>query len=315
MVKQAAISDLTIRDMQARLSGLLIFECVARHKNFARAADDFMVTPTAISKSIKQLEEQMGVRLFNRTTRSTALTEAGQMVYDTLKPALAQIKLSLESVSDTTDSPAGLLRLNSSYVAYATLIEPHLASFLAKYPDITFEVSLDNSLADIVGRGFDAGIRLGHALQKDMVSVRLGPIQTLVAVASPDYIAEHGKPTQPSDLLTHRCIRQRFASGAKFLEWEFLIAGKPVVIDVKGPMVVDEMRLAANAARNGIGIAYVFQQFVAADIASGNLVVLIKKYNPPRDMFHIYYPSGRQLPGKLRVFIDHIRAANWAMPK
>lgn len=311
----STLGDITLRKMQAQLPGLLIFQCVAQHLNFARASEDLMVTPTAVSKSIKQLEEQMGVRLFNRNTRSTALTEAGQKLLTNLKPALEQIKHSLESATSDTKHPAGLLRVNSAFVPYAMLIEPHLPSFLEKYPEIKFEVSLDSSLVDIVESGFDAGIRLGHAVQRDMVIARLGPVQSLVAVASPEYIEKHGRPTQPQDLLKHRCIRQRFASQTRFFEWTFQVNGKAVVVDVDGQMVVDEMRLAATAAINGVGIAYVFRQFVEADIKSGALKVLLEKNSQQRGMFHIYYPSIRQMPGKLRVFIDHIRAANWQMPK
>jgi DNA-binding transcriptional LysR family regulator len=314
MASNATLGDLTVRELQARLPGLLIFQCVADHLNFARAADDLNVTPTAVSKAIKQLEEQMGVRLFNRNTRSTALTETGQKLLANLKPALQQIRHSLEEATSDTARPAGLLRINSSFVAYATLIEPHLPRFLATYPDIRFEVSLDSTLVDIVESGFDAGIRLGHAVQRDMVAARLGPVQSLVAVASPEYLKIHGRPSHPQDLLKHQCIRQRFASQAKFFEWTFQVGGKPVVIDVDGQMVVDEMRLAATAAVKGIGIAYVFRQFAEADINAGTLEVLLEKNSQPRGMFHIYYPSTRQMPGKLRAFIDHIRAANWQVP-
>lgn len=305
-------SDMTLRELQARLPGLLVFQSVAHHLNFARAADELMVTPTAVSKAIKQLEEQMGVRLFNRNTRSTALTEAGQKLATHLEPALRQLKYSLESATSDTERPAGLLRINTSFVPYATLIEPHLASFLAAHPEVRFEVSLDSTLVDIVESGFDAGVRLGHAVQRDMVAVRLGPTQSLVAVASPGYLAEHGRPAHPHDLLGHRCIRQRFASQTRFFEWTFQVGGKPVTIDVDGQMIVDEMRLAARAAADGIGIAYVFRQFVEDDIASGALEVLLEKHSQPRGMFHLYYPSTRQMPGKLRVFIDHLRAANGA---
>ena len=310
MASVSALGDITLRELQAKLPGLLIFQCVAHHLNFSRAAEDLMVTPTAVSKSIKQLEVQMGVRLFNRNTRSAALTEAGKKLLTNLKPALEQIKYSLESATSDTEHPAGLLRINSAFVPYATLVEPHLQSFLAKYPEINFEVSLDSSLVDIVESGFDAGIRLGHAVQRDMVIARLGPVQSLVAVASPGYLEKHGRPSQPQELLKHQCIRQRFASQTRFFEWTFQVNGKSMVIDVDGQMVVDEMRLAATAALNGIGIAYVFRQFVEANIKSGALKVVLEKNSPQRGMFHIYYPSNRQMPGKLRVFIDHIRAAN-----
>jgi len=304
------LGDMTVRALQARLPGLLVFHCVARHLNFARAADDLMVTPTAVSKAIRQLEDQMGVRLFNRNTRSTALTEAGATLAAGLAPALRQLAQALELATSDAGQPTGLLRINAAFVPYSTLIEPHLPDFLERYPGIRFEVSLDSNLVDVVGEGFDAGVRLGHAVQRDMVAVPLGLAQSLIAVASPGYLAAHGTPAHPKDLLAHRCIRQRFASQTKFFDWTFHVQGKAMVVDIEGRMVVDEMRLAASAAREGIGIAYVFRQFVEADLRSGVLEPLLEKYSQPRGMFHVYYPSKRQMPAKLRAFIDHMRAAN-----
>ena len=313
MVK-GGLNDLTTRELRLKLPGLLIFECVAKHMNFARAADDLKVTPTAVSKSIKQLEAQMDVLLFNRNTRSVALTEAGKMLLTNLKPALEQIRFSLEAITLDAEKPAGLLRINSSYVAYATLIEPNLHKFLVKYPELTFEVSLDNSLANIIETGFDAGIRLGDAIQQDMISAPLGPIQTLVAVASPKYLKKYDTPAHPQDLLQHNCIRQRLSSHRPFLDWNFRINSRLVEIDVSGQMVVDEMRLAAVAAKNDMGVAYVFRQFVQREVELGELQIVLEKFGVQRGSFHIYYPNRRQMPGKLRVFIDHIRASNWSMP-
>ena len=304
-----SLSDLTTKDLQVQLPGLLVFECVARRMNFARAAEDLQVTPTAVSKSIKQLETQMSTRLFNRNTRSVALTEAGQKLLTHLKPALEQIKFSLDAATSDTEKPAGLLRITSSYVAYATLIEPHLDKFLVRYPDIKFELSLDNNLVDIIEKGLDAGIRLCDAVQRDMVSAPLGPIQSLVAVASPRYLKKFGTPAVPQELLGHNCVRQRLSGNRPFLEWSFQVGKRPIVIDVSGQLIVDEMRLAATAARNGIGIAYVFRQFVQPEIQAGELTVVLDKFGPQSGSFHFYYPSRRQMPGKLRVFIDYIRAS------
>ncbi|MGY2852217.1 LysR family transcriptional regulator [Pseudomonas tolaasii] len=184
------------------LPALVAFECVARHMNFARAAAELEVTPTAMSKTIKQLEAQLGVRLFNRTTRSVALTESGNQLLDTLAPALEQIRFSVQQVHDTATRPYGELKINSSYVAYASLIEPHVPAFLALYPDITLDISLDNGLSDIIGEGFDAGVRLGQALQRDMIAVPLGTSQPMVVVGTPQYLAQSaplntpGRPAQ-----------------------------------------------------------------------------------------------------------------------
>lgn len=303
-------AELTVRHLQAQLPGLLVFECVARHMNFARAAADLMVTPTAVSKSIRQLEEQLGVRLFNRNTRSVALTESGQILLTHFKPALEQLKFSLTSVVAGADRPSGLLRITSSYMAYTCLIEPHVQTFLAQYPEIKLEISLDNSLVDIIEKGFDAGIRLGETIQRDMIAAPLGSIQTLVAVASPNYLEKRGTPEHPQELLQHNCIQQRLSTQSRFLEWTFQIDSKPIVIDVAGPLVVNEMRASASAAKNDIGIAYVFEQFVQDDIQSGTLKILLEQYSLECGSFYLYYPSNRQMPLKLRVFIDYMRSMN-----
>jgi DNA-binding transcriptional LysR family regulator len=292
----------------------MAFEVVARHLNFARAAEELEVTPTAMSKTIKQLEAQLGVRLFNRTTRSVALTESGTQLLTSLAPALAQIRSSVEQASVSSKRPSGQLRLNTSYVAYAALIEPHLQQFLERYPEIKLDVQIDNGLSDIVGGGFDAGIRLGHALQRDMIAVPMGPLQQLVVVASPQYIALHGTPKTPKELLGHECIRQRLGAGGRFLDWNFVVASKPVGINVQGRLFFNEMHSAMAATRNGCGLAHVFRQFAAADIRTGRLVVVLERYSRAREAFHLYYPSRAQMPGKLRAFVDFIRAANREVP-
>lgn len=296
------------------LPHLITFEVAARHLNFARAAQEMDVTPTAMSKTIKQLEQQLGTRLFNRTTRSVALTESGAALLASLTPALAQIRQSIDQARSTSSRPSGMLRLNTSYVAYASLIEPHVRAFMDSYPDIQVDVQVDNGLSDIVAAGFDAGIRLGQAVQRDMVAVPLGPLQQLVVVGSPDYLARHGEPRVPRDLLDHECIRQRLGSDGRMLEWAFTVGGKRVAVDVQGRLRFNEMQPVLASAREGFGLAYVFRQFASEDIRNGRLSVVLERYSKPADAFHIYYPSRVQLPGKLRVFIDFVRAANWEVP-
>jgi DNA-binding transcriptional LysR family regulator len=282
---------------------------VARHLSFARAAEELDVTATAISKTIKQLEAQLNVRLFNRTTRSVALTEAGTKLLGTLAPALAQIRDSVQQVGDFSERPHGLLRINTGYVPYAALIEAHLASFGERYPEITLDVTIDNNLSDIVTGGFDAGIRLGHALQRDMIAVPLGPIQQLTVVGSPRYFKRHGTPRTPHELLEHDCIRHRL-NRARFFEWEFRIGGKDVTIDVRGRLVVDEMRATLGAACHGSGLALVFRQFASAEIASGAVVPILDQFLPPDQPFHLYYANRAHTPSKLRAFIEFIQAVN-----
>ncbi|MGV8917963.1 MAG: LysR family transcriptional regulator [Pseudomonas sp.] len=292
------------------LPGLVAFESVARHLNFSRAAAEFCVSPTAISKTIKQLEQQMSVRLFNRTTRSVRLTEAGLQLMGTLAPALETIRNSVLHIAETSSQPAGSLRINSLHVAYAMLIEPHLQGFLERYPQIVVEISVDNAISDIVETGFDAGIRLGRLLQNDMVAVPLGTPQQFVVVGAPDYFARHGKPQTPQDLLQHNCIRHRLFNRASFLDWQFGIDGQDTRIDVKGNLIVDEMRSTAAAARNGSGLAYVFKQYADASLANGSLERVLDGYTPASESFYIYYPSRTQLPGKLRAFIDYFQGVN-----
>src|SRR5215813_882509 len=291
------------------LPALVSFECVARHLSFARAAEESDVTTTAISKTIKQLEAQLDVRLLNRTTRSVSLTEAGAKLLGTLAPALAQIRDSVQQAGDFSERPHGLLRINTAYVGYAVLLQAHLASFSDRYPEITLDITIDNNLSDIVAGGFDAGIRLGYALQRDVIAVPLGPMQQLTVVGSPRYFKRHGTPKTPHELLEHDCIRHRL-NRARFFEWEFRIGGKDVTIDVRGRLVLDEMRAVLGAACQGSGLGLVFRQFATAEIASGAVVPILDEFLPPDQPFHLYYANRAHTPSKLRAFIEFMQAVN-----
>jgi DNA-binding transcriptional LysR family regulator len=293
-----------------QLPALLAFDSVARHLSFGRAATELDVTPTAISKTVKQLESQLGVRLFNRTTRSVGLIEPGAQLIGMLRPALEQIRQSVGSVSGAFGRPYGTLRINTSYVAHACLIAANLPTFLQRYPEVQLEISLDNTLTDIVAGGFDAGIRLGHALHRDMVAVPLGPLQRRVVLASPAYLAVHPAPRKPEDLLNHDCIRQRLSGRARFFEWAFRVKQRSVLIDVSGRLVLDEMRSVVDAAHRGCGLAYVFEQFAAVELGTGALVPVLEKFSPPSEAFHLYYPARTMMPGKLRAFLDFMREVN-----
>jgi len=293
---------------------LVSFECVARHLSFVRASEELDVTTTAFSKTIEQLEAQLDVRLFNRTTRSVALTEAGAKLIGTLAPALSQIRDSVEQAGEFSERPHGLLRINTGYVAYAALIQAHLASFGERYPEITLDITIDNNLSDIVAGGFDAGIRLGYALQRDVIAVPLGPMQQLTVVGSPRYFKRCGTPRTPHELLEHDCIRHRLNRG-RFFEWEFRIGGKNVTVDVHGRLVLDEMRAVLGAACQGSGLALVFRQFATAEIASGAVVSILDQFLPPDQPFHLYYANRTHTPSKLRAFIEFMQAVNRKVPK
>ncbi|WP_354681707.1 LysR family transcriptional regulator [Cupriavidus plantarum] len=295
------------------LPGLIAFESVARHLNFTRAAAEMEITPTAISRTIKLLEASMRVRLFNRTTRSVSLTEAGTQLLQTLGPALDQIRRSVQEVGDASGAARGQLRINTSYVAHATLIRPHLREFLTRYPELAVEVSVEHGLSDIVAGGFDVGIRLGRALQKDMIAVPIGPPQRLLVVGAPAYVKARGKPRRPDQLLQHDCIRQRIGNRGQFLPWEFRVGNEPLTIDIQGRLVFSEMRSALEAACDGNGLAFVFEHFAHKALEDGLVVPLLETFTRAREPFYVYYPNRAQMPGKLRAFLqffqDKCRAA------
>jgi DNA-binding transcriptional LysR family regulator len=291
------------------LPGLMTFEAAARLLNFARAAAEVGVTPTAVSRTIKNLEAQLAVRLFNRTTRSVSLTEAGAALNASLAPALALIRNSLSQALLATDQPSGMLRLNASYVAYRILIEPQLPAFLEQYPLINVEVSLDNQLSDIVNAGFDVGIRMGRKLQNDMVSVQLGTVQKRIVVAAPGHFRDRAEPTTIAELLAHDCLRQRYSVGGRLYDWRFADRGQTVHIDVQGRLIFDEMRAVLDAAIQGRGIAFVLEQFAQQELESGVLRHILTPHWGMDDAFHLYYPHREHMPGKLRAFVDFMRAA------
>lgn len=295
---------------QVSLTALLAFDSVARHMNFARAAEELDVSPTAMSKTVKHLEAQLGVRLFDRTTRSVGLTEHGSQLRGSLAPALELLKRCVQQVGETADKPKGLLRINTSYVAFASLIQPHQAQFLERFPEVSMEVVTEARLVDIVASGFDAGIRLGHALQRDMIAVPLGGDQRTVVVASQAYLDKRGTPQTPSDLLDHDCIHLRPGGRGRPIEWRFRSRDEHVIIDVHGTLTYSEVRCVVDAARQGLGLAYVFRQFADEHIRSGQLVPLLEKHCPPTEPFYLYYPHRAHMPGKLRAFIDFMQAMN-----
>jgi len=294
------------------LQGLLTFESVARHLNFSKAAGELGVTPTAVSRTIKTLEAQLNVRLFNRTTRSVSLTEAGASLSSTLSPALALIRNSLSETLQATDQPSGTVRVNSSYVAYRTLIEPHLPEFLARFPLIHVEISLDNVLGDIVSSGYDIGIRMGKRVQNDMVAKQLGAAQKRIVVAAPEYFQERTEPRTIDDLLQHDCIRQRYSGGGRWFDWKFDADGQTVQIEVHGRLLFDEMKSVVDAAVQGQGIGFVFEEFAKQELEGGRLQRVLQQHSGMDDAFHLYYPHRTHMPGKLRAFIDFMTDKNAA---
>jgi DNA-binding transcriptional LysR family regulator len=295
---------------QPDLSGLFAFECVARHRNFAKAAAEMDISPTAMSKAIKKLETRLGVRLLNRTTRSVGLTDEGAKLFEALGPALDQVKSSVRLVGDSAASPKGLLRVNTSYVAFVSLIQPHLAEFSRKFPEITIELTTDNSLTDIVASGFDVGIRLGHIVEHDMIGVPIGSRQQLIVVGSHGYLKAAGVPKTPADLSGHNCIRHRIGEPPRLFEWRFAREGTTFTVPVHGGLVCSDMRCALDAAKAGMGLAYVFRQFAEPELQRGELVTVLDEHSLQTSQFYLYYANRGQMSSKMRALIDFVRAVN-----
>lgn len=294
--------------MQLRLtpSDLSTFVAIARHQSFRKAAEELGVTASALSHALRTIEERLGVRLLNRTTRSVALTEAGQRLYDRVTPAFRDIDDAIEDLNAFRDRPAGTLRINAARLPCHLVLLPMLAGFSQAYPDVSVEIVSDNALTDIVGKGFDAGVRFGEALAADMIAIPLGPRMRFSVVASPAFLARHGAPATPHDLRRLSCIRYRFDSGV-FYRWEFERGAEALEVEVSGPVTVNDQDLMIRPALDGLGLAYVFEGQVTEHIAAGRLVEVLSDWCPYYPGFFLYYPSRRQLPAALRAFVDHIK--------
>ncbi|PJJ17452.1 LysR family transcriptional regulator [Janthinobacterium sp. 67] len=290
----------------ADLNELTAFAAVARLRSFRKAALERGVSASALSHALRALEERLGVRLLNRTTRSVTPTEAGQLLLARLAPAMREIDDALLDLSALQDVPTGKLRLNVPRPAARLLLAPMLASFVARYPRVQVEVVTDDGMIDIVRDGFDAGIRFGEQVAADMIAVPVGLPQPFVVVGSPAYLAAHGAPTTPRALLNHACIGRRFPSGRQYA-WEFEQAGEAVSIAVGGPLVFDDDELMLRAARDGAGLAYVYEADARADIAAGRLVCVLENCLPPPSRYFLYYPGRRQMPAVLRALVDMLR--------
>jgi len=287
---------------------LSIFLCIAQHLNFSRAAVDLGLTPSALSHSLRALENRLGVRLFNRTTRSVALTEAGERLYARLKPAFRDIDDALEDLNHFRDKPSGNLRITAGRQACELVLLPIAGAFLQAYPDIRLEVVESDALLDIVAAGFDAGVRFGNRLEADMVSLPIGPTLRSVVVASPAFLERHAAPQKPEDLHTLPCIRHRFPSGALY-RWEFERGGIDQEIEVNGPLTLGDVSLMVGPALQGLGLAYVFEDMVSEHLAAGRLVQVLADWCPYYPGLHLYYPSRRHVPAPLKAFIDFARHA------
>lgn len=292
--------------MSPPLDDLQAFACVARHRSFRKAAQELQLTPSALSHSMSRLEQQLGMRLLHRTTRSVSATEAGELLLQQLLPALGQIDLALEQLNQKRSQPAGRLRLNVPRAALQLLLAPKLAAWSQAYPDITLEVVGNDALVDIVAEGFDAGIRFDETLQQDMVAVPLGPPIGFGVCAAPAYLQQHGVPQTPDDLLQHQCLQFRFPSGVVF-PWQFARDGKRIALTTRGRLILDDLDLILQAAVAGVGIGYHYLARIEPHLASGQLQLMLQDWLPPTERLYLYYPRGRNLPAALRAFIDFFK--------
>jgi DNA-binding transcriptional LysR family regulator len=286
---------------------LSAFVAVAEEASFTKAAKRMGLSTGTLSQTVRALEERLGVRLLNRTTRSVAPTEAGERMLRQLRPLLDGFDAAIESVNAFRDRPAGHLRLTVPPPVAKFTLAPILARFLAKYPEITIEISVDAGITDIVAGRFDAGFRRANVIARDMVAVRVTDDMRQVAVASPDYVARHGRPRLPSDLYAHNCIHFRLP-GSGLIPWQFVVDGKLAEFDVGGSVIVNEPELLIRTALAGIGVVYIIEEYVAPMIADGRLVALLDDSVLPRmPGFSLFYPSRRQNPAALQALIEFLR--------
>jgi DNA-binding transcriptional LysR family regulator len=283
------------------------FVAVLEQKSFTRAARQLGLSPARVSELMRSLEERLGVRLVERTTRSVAATAAGERLLARLRPVLDDYQAALDSLNDFRAKPAGTLRLTVPPPAAAFVLAPVITQFLKTYPEIKLDISVDAALTDIVAERYDAGIRPGERVARDMVALRIGDPMQIVVAASPAYLAEYGTPKTPRDLERHNCIRIRFPSGV-YLPWRFATKRRSLEVQVDGSLVVNDTPLAVRAVSDGLGLMQFPLVYFSPMLADGRVVTVLDDWAPPPfEDFYLYYPSRRQIRPALRVFIDFLR--------
>ena len=292
---------------RVNLNDLSAFVAVAQAHSFTKAAARLGISPSALSHAMRGLEERLGVRLLARTTRSVAPTEAGERLLTVVLPHLQGIESELSALNLLRDIPAGTIRLTASEHAAYTVIYPVLARLAADYPEIKIEVNVDNMLADLVAGRFDAGIRLGEHVERDMVAVRIAPDMRMAIVGTPAYFERHPRPETPQDLTQHECIGIRLPTHGGLLPWEFDKDGRSITVRVEGQLIFNTMSLALRAVLDGLGLGYCLDDMAAEAIADGRLIRVLEDWCEPFPGYHIYYPSRRQLSPALRLLIDALR--------
>jgi DNA-binding transcriptional LysR family regulator len=289
------------------LSDLGAFLAVARERSFTRAAAQLGVSQSALSQTMRNLETRLGVRLLTRTTRSVAPTEAGERLILTVGPRLEEIEAELAAIGDLQGRPAGTIRITAAVHAAESILWPAMRRLLPRYPEIKLELSLESGFTDIVAERFDAGVRLGEQVAKDMIAVRIGPELRMAAVAAPSYLAEHAVPASPHDLARHDCINLRLPTLGGFYAWEFAKDGRALNVRVEGRLAFNSPRMILAAAEAGFGIGFLPEDHTLEALAEGRLVRLLGDWCPPFPGYHLYYPSRRQPTPAFTVLLEALR--------
>jgi DNA-binding transcriptional LysR family regulator len=289
------------------LNDFLAFIAVAREQSFTKAAAKLGVSQSALSYTVRTLEGRLGVRLLTRTTRSVSLTEAGDRLLRSIGPRFDEIETEIAAISDWRDKPAGTIRITAVEHAAETYIWPAIAKLLPDYPDINVEIISDYALADIVTDRFDAGVRMGEHVDKDMISVAISPDLNLVTVASPDYLAANAVPVVPQDLTVHSCIGLRLPTNGGLYNWPFRKDGREIQVRVRGRAAFNTLPMMRNAALSGFGIGMMPLDYAVPDIDAGRLVQVLADWTPPRPGYHLYYPSRRQHSPAFALMLEALR--------
>jgi DNA-binding transcriptional LysR family regulator len=289
------------------LNDLAAFVAVAEARSFTKAAKQLGISQSALSHAMRGLEDSLGVRLLARTTRSVSPTAAGERLLASVGPRLAEIEGEITALGEMRSQPSGAIRITTSEHAATAYLWPAVSKLLKDYPDISVEINSDSRFVDIVAERFDAGIRLGESLEKDMIAVRIGPEMRMAACASSAYLKTHGTPQSPQDLSVHKCINLRFKTQGDIYAWEFERQGRAVNVRVDGPLILNQGDLIKQAAIDGHGIAFLLEDYVAPEIRSGKLVRVLEDWCEPFGGYYLYYPSRRQHSTAFALLVEALR--------
>ncbi len=293
--------------MKTKLNDLIAFIAVAEEESFTRAAARLSISQSALSHTIKGLEDRLGLRLLTRTTRSVSLTEIGRKLYSSIAPRMQEIEYELDSLNALKEKPAGTIRISTAEHAAHAVLWPRILDFMQRYPDIHIEMNVDNALADIVAEKYDAGVRLGESVDKDMIAVSISPPLRMAVVATPDYFKVHGIPMEPRDLAEHQCINFRLPTYGRLLVWDFAKDGHEVNVRVKGQFTVNKASFIREAVLEGVGIAYVPEDMVLEDISAGKLQRVLGAWCDEFPGYYLYFPNRSQFSPAFSLFVDAMR--------